>query len=30
MWRIMVGNYLENTVTFAMVLLVLETDHIKK
>lgn len=30
MWRIMVWNYLENTVTFAMVLLVSGTDHIKK
>lgn len=30
MWRIMVGNYLEKTVTFAMVLLVSGTDHIKK
>lgn len=30
MWRIMVGNYLENTVTFAMTLQVSGTDHIKK
>lgn len=30
MWRIMVWNYFKNTITFAMALQVLGTDHMKE